>query len=273
MNAAKRMLASQLVKMNSTQSNSACKKVTKAAATPLPPSPPLQSKKPQSLTIEVTSSVTLDFDAWRGFSHTKATDYNEVEEYETALKAEWDMLLDETNGKLEWDDDDGGPEDDMIELILEDYDYCAPDPPPKMTEREKEIVAKYEAKMAELEKKLNILNAAKISIKHDSVGCWDHYVNGVYSHSTSGPKSDLPPDSQPSKDDEFSALQQQVSELVKTLPTLQHKINETRDDLDNWVSSCTWTTDCGSVLHPNVPKGVVGFKECAHNIKERRGLK
>jgi hypothetical protein len=35
----------------------------------------------------------MDFDDWRGFAHTKATEYNEVEDYETALKAEWDKLL------------------------------------------------------------------------------------------------------------------------------------------------------------------------------------
>jgi hypothetical protein len=89
-----------------------------------------KSKKPQSLTINVTSSVTLDFDDWRGFAHTKATEYNEVEDYETALKAEWDKLLGETNGTLAAEADND-PEDDMIEYILQDYEYCAPDPPPK----------------------------------------------------------------------------------------------------------------------------------------------
>lgn len=160
--------------MNSTKNNNGCKKVTKAAATPLPPSPAFESKKPKKLTIEVTSSVTLDFDAWRGFSHTKATDYDDVDEYETALKAEWDMLLSESHGKLEWEDDDDGPDDDMIKLMLEDYDYCAPDPPPKMTAREKAIIAKYQAKMDAL---LAFQNREKNYFKEPTTVCGEIPTN------------------------------------------------------------------------------------------------
>ena len=97
------------------------------------------------LTLKVVKEVVLSFDDWKQYSKTDAKDYNEEEEYEVALKKEWEALLEETDGEVVKDDEE--PDENEIEEMLDEYD-TAPEPDktnPKLMEAINKVYSDFEA--------------------------------------------------------------------------------------------------------------------------------
>ena len=69
------------------------------------------------LTLTITKTIRLDFDDWQIYSKTKATDYNDENDYLRALKNEWNALLEETDGSVDCEYDI--TEDEITEMLDE----------------------------------------------------------------------------------------------------------------------------------------------------------
>lgn len=84
----------------------------------------MSSKKTSGyITIEITITRDISFDEWKAYSKTDANDFEDEKDYEKALEYEWEDLKEETNGRIEIDDDGTFEvEDDKIEEAFDDFE-------------------------------------------------------------------------------------------------------------------------------------------------------
>lgn len=76
-----------------------------------------------TLTIHIMKTEELTFESWaRNYAKTRATDYNEEEEYRAGLRGEWERLLDETGGYIKHEESGIWCTDEEIEEALDQYD-------------------------------------------------------------------------------------------------------------------------------------------------------